>query len=40
MLYVGFGSISGMVHLIARFPSVGRAVAVLLIATALIVPLR
>jgi hypothetical protein len=40
MLYVGFGSISGMVHLIARLPAVGRVAALLLIAAALVVPVR
>ena len=40
MLYVGFGSISGMIHLIARLPAIGRAVAILLIVTALIAPVR
>jgi hypothetical protein len=40
MLYVGFGSISGLVHLIARLPSVGRVVAILLIGVALVAPLR
>jgi hypothetical protein len=40
MFYVGFGSISGMVHLIARLPSVGRAVVVLAITAALVAPLR
>ena len=40
MLYVGFGSISGLVHLIARLPSVVKPVAISLIAVALVAPLR
>lgn len=40
MLYVGFGSISGIVHLIARLPMIGRAAAILLIIAALIAPIR
>jgi hypothetical protein len=40
MLYVGFGSISGIVHLIARLPSLGRAIVILLIAATLAVPIR
>jgi len=40
MLYVGFGSISGVVHLIARLSSIGRAVAMLVIVAMLLVPIR
>lgn len=40
MLYVGFGSISGMVHLIARLPLIGRAAVVLLVAAVMVVHLR
>lgn len=38
MLYVGFGSISGIVHVIARLPVIGRAVVILVLVTMLIAP--
>jgi hypothetical protein len=40
MFYLGFGSISGMIHLIARLPVIGRAAAIFLIVTAMIAPVR
>ena len=40
MLYVGFGSISGLVHLIARIRLAVRPVAIFVIATVLVTPLR
>jgi hypothetical protein len=40
MLYVGFGSVSGLVHLIARLPSAVRAVAIVWIAVVLVASFR
>ena len=40
MFYVGFGSISGLVHLFARLPSIVRSVAIISIAIVLVFPLR
>jgi hypothetical protein len=40
MLYVGCGSISGLVHLVARLGLRGRAIAIFLIATVLVAHVR
>jgi hypothetical protein len=40
MLYVSFGSISGVIHLIAKLPIIGRMLAILLVGAVLTMPLR